>query len=270
VALTDFQRRVCRLIAQTRIASGESYVAGGVALNELAAGARVSRDIDLFHDTETAVDHAWRADRALLEREGLLVRPIRQLPSLVEAVVSDVSDSVRVEWARDSSYRFFPLVTHAVLGLTLHPVDLATNKVLALVGRLEVRDWIDVITIDDRIQPLGYLAWAASGKDPGVSPSAILEHAARTSRYSQEEVAQLAFDGRPPDAASLSQAWHRALEEAREVVLALPAAHVGTCVLTRDFELCRAGASDLPELVASDALVFHRGSMRGAFPRIIG
>jgi hypothetical protein len=269
MAPTEFQRRVCRLLAQTRIASGESYVAGGVALNELAAGTRVSRDIDVFHDTETAVDHAWRADRALLEREGLLVRPVRQLPALVEAVVSDVSDSVRIEWARDSSYRFFPLVTHPLFGLTLHPVDLATNKVLALVGRLEVRDWIDVITTDDRIQPLGYLAWAASGKDPGLSPSAILEHAARTSRYSHEEVAQLAFEGRPPDAASLSQAWHRALDQARQVVLALPPAHVGTCVLTRDLELCRADARDVAALVASDALVFHRGSIRGAFPRIV-
>lgn len=34
---------------------------------------------------------------------------------------------------------------HEDLGLTLHPFDLATNKVLALVGRLEVRDWVDVL-----------------------------------------------------------------------------------------------------------------------------
>jgi hypothetical protein len=35
MAITQFQRTVCRLLAETRIASGESYVAGGVALNEL-------------------------------------------------------------------------------------------------------------------------------------------------------------------------------------------------------------------------------------------
>jgi hypothetical protein len=269
MALTDFQRRICRLLADTRIASGESYVAGGGALNEIAAGTRLSRDIDLFHDTETAVDHTWRADRAVLEREGLVVRPIRQHRSLTEAEVSGQSGSVRIEWAHDSSYRFFPLVTHPVFGLTLHPVDLATNKVLALVGRLEVRDWIDVITTDARIQPLGYLAWAASGKDPGFSPSALLEHAARTSRYSQVEVARLAFEGEPPDAAALSRAWHRALSEARAVVDALPSADAGTCVLTRDHDLCRASAEDLPPLVATGALVFHPGSIRGAFPRVL-
>jgi len=48
-----------------------------------------------------------------------------------------------VEWARDSAFRFFPLIEHEELGATLHQFDLATNKVLALAGRLEVRDWVD-------------------------------------------------------------------------------------------------------------------------------
>lgn len=43
MALTGIQRTICRLIAANRIASGESYVAGGVALNELLGGARISR-----------------------------------------------------------------------------------------------------------------------------------------------------------------------------------------------------------------------------------
>jgi len=34
----------------------------------------------------------------------------------------------------------------------------------------------------ERIQRLGYLAWAASGKDPGFSPAAILDQAGRSSR----------------------------------------------------------------------------------------
>jgi hypothetical protein len=34
---------------------------------------------------------------------------------------------------------------------------------------------------------LGYLAWAACGKDPGFSPTAIVELAARSARYSEAE-----------------------------------------------------------------------------------
>jgi hypothetical protein len=49
MALTDFQRAVCRLLADHRISSGESYVAGCVALNEIMATSRISRGSDLFH-----------------------------------------------------------------------------------------------------------------------------------------------------------------------------------------------------------------------------
>jgi hypothetical protein len=54
MALAPFQKSVCRLLARNRIASGESYVARGSALNEIIAAPRISRDIDLFHDTEEA------------------------------------------------------------------------------------------------------------------------------------------------------------------------------------------------------------------------
>ena len=33
MALTGFQRDICRLLAENRIRSGESYVAGAAALN---------------------------------------------------------------------------------------------------------------------------------------------------------------------------------------------------------------------------------------------
>jgi hypothetical protein len=268
MALTPFQRFVCRTVAQARIDSGESYVAGGVALNELTGAARVSRDIDVFHDTEAAVHAAWQQDRLGLERQGLSIRVLREHSGYVEAEVRGRDDAVRMEWARDSAFRFFPLVAHADLGLTLHPVDLATNKVLALVGRLEVRDWVDVITSHERIQPLGYLAWAASGKDPGFSPHAILEQAGRTARYSAEEVAGLEYAGPAPDAALLSRRWHAILEDAHRLTAALPPEQAGTCVLTSSGELCRLGPGELRSVLVEGAVRFHPGRIRGALPQL--
>lgn len=268
MALTPFQRTICRLLAQARIESGESYVSGGVALNELTGAARVSRDVDLFHDTEAAVDRSWQEDRSRLETTGFSVRPLRERPGFVEAEVQGRDGAVRIEWARDSAFRFFPLVTHPDLGLTLHPVDLATNKVLALVGRVEARDWVDVITSHNRIQPLGYLAWAACGKDPAFSPSSILEHASRTARYSADEIAALEYVGDPPDAAALSRQWHVMLDGARTIVSLLPADEAGTCVLTAAGDVCRAAAADVTALVSGGALRFHRGRIRGALPQI--
>ena len=157
----------------------------------------------------------------------------------------------------DSAYRFFPLLAHPDLGLTLHPFDLATNKVLALVGRLEVRDWIDTIEGDAKVQPLGYLAWAACGKDPGFSPALILERAAR-SHYSADEVQALAFSGPPPDAAELSRRFKALLARASEVVRELPAEELGKCVLST---LARSSLATRPgNCAVSGTVRFHPGS----------
>lgn len=72
MALTAFQRDVCRVLAGRRRAGGESYVAGGIALNVALEAHRLSRDLDLFHDTTEAVARSWDADRQLLEDTGPL------------------------------------------------------------------------------------------------------------------------------------------------------------------------------------------------------
>ncbi len=267
MALTAFQRAVCRLLADQRRSSGESYVAGASALNELIGDSRVSRDIDLFHDTDSALDASWASDQQVLRQHGFDVRVVRQRPSFVEAEVSRGGETVLMEWARESAYRFFPLLEHDDFGLTLHPFDLATNKVLALVGRLEVRDWVDLIHAAERVQPLGYLTWAACGKDPGFSPVAILEHAARSTHYAATEILALSFAGEPPDPAALSRRWHLMLGEARQVVDALPAAEVGRCVIGADGKLFSGDARSLSRVLEDGTLLFHEGRIRGALPR---
>lgn len=268
MALTNIQREVCRLIARQRIASGESYIAGGAALNTILHAPRVSQDLDLFHDTAAALAATWNADRAALLGDGYDIQIVRERPTFVEAIVRRKAESVILQWTHDSAFRFFPLVEHPDLGLTLHPFDLATNKVLALVGRVEARDWIDVLECDSAVQPLGYLAWAATGKDPGLSPDAILQEAGRSARYSAAEIAALAFDGPPPDAAELSRRWHTALDRALQIIALLPYQYAGQCVL-RDGELFRGDGAALRETLSRGEIRFHAGTIRGALPQII-
>lgn len=268
MALTPFQRDVCGVLAADRRARGESYVAGGVALSVALEAQRLSRDLDLFHDTKEAVAASWDHDRRSLEASGYGVAPLRERPGFVQATVSRGRDTLLVEWVHDSAFRFFPLVEHDELGLTLHPFDLATNKVLALVGRLEVRDWIDVLVCDERLQALGYLAWAASGKDPGFTPQGLVDHARRSSRYSAEEVAALAFDGAPPDAAILSRQWRQAIATADALIGRLPADSVGEVVLSDEGDLFRGGASDLDRALSRGAVRFHAGRLGGALPQV--
>ena len=265
MALTPLQRRICLLLAEQRKRSGESYVAGGAALNELLGGTRMSRDVDLFHDTEEALAATWAQDRLTLQEAGLRVEPSRQGPSFVQARVGDGTETELLQWVQDSAYRFFPLVESELFGLTLHPFDHATNKVLALAGRRKVRDWVDTIQCHDSLQPLGYLAWAASGKDPGLSPLFILEQAART-RYVQGELDQLQFDGPTPRAAELSVRWHQAIDEARELIRLLPPDQVGQCVLDHHGQLEKSSPLKLGEDLAAGRVAFHEGRIRGAFP----
>lgn len=266
MALTEFQRNICRIIAQSRLDSGESYVAGASALNSYTGLHRVSRDIDLFHDSIEAVQDSWNRDRDLLSKRGYAIDTTIERAGYVEAVIAQSEDHVVMQWTADSAFRFFPLVSHEDFGLTLHPFDLATNKVLALVGRLEVRDWVDVMACYDRIQKLGYLAWAAPGKDPGVGPAMIIEQAGRSARYSADEVASLEFEGKAPDAVIMSQRWKAMLQEAQMLIELLPPDEVGTCLLDVEGALYQGGLDALHRALANGHLRFHRGCMRGAYP----
>lgn len=267
MALTALQRAICHTIAVNRKGQGEAYVAGAVALNELLAAPRVSRDVDLFHDTQEALKTTWDADRRLLTETGFALRVIRERPSFVECVVSRGGESVAMQWLQDSAFRFFPLVEHPDFGLVLHPFDLATNKVLALVGRLEVRDWLDAISCHDGLQPLGYLTWAACGKDAGLNPRFILHEARRSGHYSQTEFDSLAFSGAAPSLADAQRRWRAILAEAQEILEVLPPAEVGRCVLDAKGALFRGNAGALAESIRTGGVRFHAGSIRGVFPQ---
>jgi len=123
----EFQRAICRLLADRRRRSGESYVAGGAALNQWLAASRLSQDIDLFHDSEEALAVSWAADRDLLEASHYTLTVLRQAPAFVEALIAGSGSQVIIQWVRDSAYRFFPLLDDDVFGLVLHPFDLASR-----------------------------------------------------------------------------------------------------------------------------------------------
>jgi hypothetical protein len=269
MAITPFQSGILKLLAVHRREKGESYVAGGVALNLLLDTPRRSRDIDLFHDTGEALAATWASDRETLKSSGYDVTARREAMSFVDARVSKSGESTAMQWTRDSAYRFFPLMEDALMGLTLHPFDLATNKVLAMVGRVEVRDWIDVLNCDERLQPFGYLIWAACGKDPGYNPRSLLAIAGRL-HYSHAEVNTLDFEGQPPDAVAMGQKWHQALDTADAICRLLPAKQIGTCVLSENRELYRGAPKALSDSMEKETILFHSGRIGGSWPSATG
>lgn len=207
--LTEHQAALARLLSRNR--TFDSYLAGGAAILIEPNTTRFSRDLDYFHDSEARVAEAFEADRSLLEENGYDLEVSLNQPGYVRAVVRRDGLDTKVEWARDSSWRFMPTVREPEVGFVLHPVDLAVNKVLALAGRDEARDVLDTLHFHDTLLALGVLCWAACGKDPGYSPYSLLELLRRRGRLGEADLPRLAL-ARPIDLRATKRKWLEALD----------------------------------------------------------
>jgi hypothetical protein len=145
----------------------------------------------------------------------------------------------------------------------LHDVDLAINKLLALAGRDEPRDYVDILDAVDRILPLGALVWAAAGKDPGLSPHGILELLKRRGRPRQEELDRLHLIA-PLDAARCKEKWLRALEEADSFVSSRPGNELGCLYVHVATGAFSAPSTDRP--LEEQGMVPHFGAPGGVLP----
>jgi len=166
--LAKIQSDILRLPAAHR--DPESYVAGSTPLNVNAP--RYSGDIDVFPDREERVARAVQEDSAVLQAKATICNGCAREPAMYAAVASKGGDTTKLEWVVDSDYRFFPTQRDDTFGYGLHPVDLATNKIMA--GRQEPRDVVDLLTVHDKVLPLGAVVWAAVGKSLGFTPEGLI------------------------------------------------------------------------------------------------
>jgi len=259
VPLTEYQASLARLLSENR--TFDSYLAGGAAILIEPNTARFSRDLDYFHDSETRVAEAFAADQKLLEIGGYSIEVDLNQPGFVRAIVRKDGHAARVEWARDSAWRFMPTVRDDRVGFVLHPVDLSVNKVLALAGRDEPRDVLDALHLHRHVLGLGALCWAACGKDPGFTPLSLLELLRRRGRVRAEDLARLDLV-EPVDLRALKHEWLEALDSVEPFVASRPAEEIG-CLYYSSLQSQFVDPRD-----ATDG-VPHFGSPGGVLPRIV-
>ena len=111
--LTDFQRRLLAILAQTR--TPDSYLAGGAALHFKPNTVRYSRDLDFFHDSAERVATAFAQDEKLLEKAGYSLDVEISQPGFIRAMASRGSEATRIDWAHDSAWRFMPTVRDSLV-----------------------------------------------------------------------------------------------------------------------------------------------------------
>lgn len=253
--LTPFQTTVLRLLARNR--SADSYVAGGIALNAQHP-IRWSADVDLFHDVEEAVMRASDADVEILRQAGYDVRSDLWTPGFRRAWVARDDAGVRLEWCRDSAWRFFPIEPDDLLGWKLHPFDALTNKALAMASRAETRDLVDLVAHAGE-SPLHAVVWAACTKDPGFGPLLLLNEMRRNSRV---DLAQLREMGAAIEPLMLKTQWlqHSHLAEREIDRAAVAGVEVGLAFVNAERQI---GWFD------QAGYAVHRATLGGALPRVV-
>jgi hypothetical protein len=254
VPLSNLQSDILRALAARR--SPESYVAGSTPLHR--DGPRFSGDIDIFHDREERVALAAAEDASILTEVGFTVAWLRREPGIYAASVARHGETTKLEWVRDTDFRFYPAIPDALFGYALHLADIATNKALAAAGRRAPRDALDLLYIHERHLPLGAVIWAAVGKDPGYSPENLLAEIRRNARYHADEYEALAM-ATPIDAGEVARNLRAALDEAEAFVRAMPAGKEGLLFL-------KDGQPIQPDPAALKAVSERAGSRQGFWP----
>jgi hypothetical protein len=257
--LTEFQKEVARLLAAHR--NPESHVAGGAVINRADDSLRFSDDLDIFHDVAESVAVCAEADAGVLQKAGYSFHWTLRQQGFFRAEVRRGKDGLRLDWAADSPFRFFPVEADKDFGYCLHPADLAVNKVLALAGRSELRDFLDILYLDSSYLSLGAIIWAACGKDPGYTPALLLDLSNRHAHFQESDLTGESL-ARPLDFKELKNQWIAAGERARALFLRIPAEDLGCLYVDA------AGKPITPD--PHDAEFSrrkrHRGSVRGAWP----
>jgi hypothetical protein len=174
--LTEFQVELANLFFSLTESAGFLF-AGGGALIAHGIVPRPTEDLDFFTSRNLGdVEAASDALTCAATTRGWAVELLRSGPDFRRLAVTG-SETVLVDLAVDSPAIGTPTIT--IAGPTLAPAELAVRKTLALFGRAEPRDFIDVYLLNrqfDRDETLRKAAEADLGFDRRVLAQALRSH----------------------------------------------------------------------------------------------
>lgn len=180
--LSALQLEVARLLQG--LPEAEDFVlAGGAALIMHGDVDRLTRDLDFFTVEPDAVDRLLPAFEAAVRDAGLELTEQQVAHGFARLVVSDGTNQTGVDLASDA--RLLP-AEPSELGLILSAEELAVDKVLAVFGRAEARDFVDLAALEPRFG-LSHLCELAERKDGGFQRSVFAEMLDRFDRLDRDE-----------------------------------------------------------------------------------
>lgn len=165
--LTPLQEELLRIFAGIE-ESNFFYLTGGTALAAIYLQHRYSKDLDLFTTEEEIIGHI--GDRILnrLSSNSMQAESTRKFKSFYEIIVKKGKRECPIHLALDSPFRFEDPKEN-LYGVKVDSfIDIATNKLLALFGRTEPRDFVDVFFLIKEHFSLEELIEKSRQKDPGL------------------------------------------------------------------------------------------------------
>ncbi len=180
--LSPIQEHVAEIVAGLEEAK-DFALAGGAALIARGDVRRQTRDLDFFGLTPDAVDRLLPAVDRALEAAGFVVHHMQESPGFARLLVESADDRTTVDLAADA--RLFPAEPRRPAPM-LSGEELAVDKVLALFGRAEARDFVDLMALEPRYG-LDRLCRLAAEKDRGFTPAVFADMLGRFNRLRREE-----------------------------------------------------------------------------------
>jgi hypothetical protein len=163
--LTPVQRAFLSAFAELPDQSS-FYLTGGTALAEYYLGHRLSFDLDFFTAEDALILPFSYQVETLAQHHSMQISVVRRFATYVEYLVATNNESLRVDLALDSPFRFeSPLPSEYGVQINAF-ADLKVDKLLAFYGRADPRDAVDLYFILQQ-EPLTPLLEMAARKDPG-------------------------------------------------------------------------------------------------------
>jgi hypothetical protein len=168
--LSRLQHQVAEIIAGLEEADGFA-LAGGAALIARGEIERGTRDLDFFGLSPGAVDRLLPAVERALGAVGLAVERVQVNQGFARLIVDNGEERTELDLGADA--RLFSAEPGAPAP-TLRSEELAVDKVLAVFGRAEARDFADLMVLEPRYG-LDRLFQLAAEKDRGFRPGVFVE-----------------------------------------------------------------------------------------------
>jgi predicted nucleotidyltransferase component of viral defense system len=169
-ALTPAQEQLIRAF----FAHAEGFfLTGGSALAGYYLHHRTSADLDFFTASDETFRHGRRFLAAAVHDIGATMEVVREYPGFAELQAIVGGERIRVDLVHDTSpqVKSEKLLVEGAVVDTLE--DIGANKICAIVGRSEIRDYIDLFFLERAGQRPQEAIARAQEKDPGVEPATL-------------------------------------------------------------------------------------------------